>query len=61
MTRRSDYSKLPAPVQNALDELGYEDSDNLTPEDCFNAYCQWHGFIGWDLWNLVKNCEKALP
>ena len=61
MTQQSVYSKLPQPVQLALDELGIEDSDHMTPQECFLAYCKWHGFLGWDFWNLVKDCEKAVP
>lgn len=59
MTQRSVYSKLPICVQQALDELGIEDSDSLTPKECFDRYCQWHGFIGWNLWEVVKGCESA--
>ena len=57
----SVYSKLPRVVQQALDELEIEDSDTLTPKECFEAYCQWHGIIGWNLWELVKQCERAVP
>lgn len=61
MTQRSVYSLLPQRVQYALDSLGIEDSDHLTPKECFEKYCEWEGFIGWQLWDVVKACEAAVP
>ncbi len=59
MTQRSVYSKLPFCVREALDELDIEDSDSLTPKECFEKYCDWNGLIGWNLWEVVKGCESA--
>lgn len=56
---KSIYAKLPPVVQQALDARGIEDSDELTPEQCFTEYCEWHGIIGWNLWQIVKQCEGA--
>ena len=61
MKQQSVYSELPPEVRNALDELNIEDSDYLTPQQCFEKYCMWHGLIGWNLWETVKACEKAVP
>lgn len=53
------YSYLPLSVQSALDALEIEDSDSMSPKEVFEAYCQWHGLLGWNLWELVKQCEAA--
>ena len=53
------YHALPAAVRSALDERGVEDSDPLSPKECFEEYCNWHGIIGWNLWELMKQCEAA--
>ena len=55
----TNYHALPIEVQHALDERGIEDSDSLSPKECFDHYCEWHGIIGWNLWNIAKKCEAA--
>lgn len=55
------YGKLPRVVQEALDNSDIEDSDKLSPEQVFTRYCEWHGIIGWDLWNIAEACRKAVP
>lgn len=55
----TEYHKLPMRVRNALDELEIEDSDNLSPKECFERYCAWHGIMGWNLWDLMEACKAA--
>ena len=55
----TDYLKLPHKVQAALDNLDIEDSDPLSPEQVFEKYCEWHGIIGWDLYNVAMACKAA--
>ncbi len=59
MTQHSVYAKLPLQVQHALDCRGIEDSDNLTPKECFEHFCAWHGLVGWNLWDIVVACQAA--
>lgn len=55
----TEYHKLPIAVRDALDSREIEDSDTLSPKECFEEYCAWHGIIGWNLWDLMEGCKAA--
>lgn len=40
---------LPAYLTRDLNEAGYDDKAiaAMSPEEAFEAYCQWNGLIGW--------------
>ena len=60
----ADFDTLPAHVREALGERGIspERTSNMTGEEIFREYCQWHGLFGWSgtLWSVVMALkEKA--
>ena len=54
----TDLSKVPGYVLDNLRQAEYTDEQlrGKTPQELFEAYCEWHGLCGWagDLWEAVN-------
>ena len=53
---------VPPDVVEALRERGVSSASvaNMTPDEVFHEYCEWHGLIGWSgrLWQAVTDLSR---
>lgn len=58
-----NVNKLSSQVVADLQKRGHtlEDIAQMTPQQAFSEFCQWHGLIGWGdkLWDVVAGLHSA--